>query len=143
MSDEEILKTEKILIDFLMQISNFFEWDCTSSDLQTFRNLPKKQFRFHQKKICLNFAERINHLSSGFIFICVKSVLRAKKDWKVGKLFIVKLPIHFTVMESNGYHFLDDNQLIWAKKLFSEFVDKNCSMNDLGYSDLNGGTFRK
>jgi hypothetical protein len=88
MSDEEILKTEKNLIDFSMQISYFFEWDCTSADLQTFRNLPKKQFRlrFHQKKICLNFAERINHLWLLHIHMCEKRP-PCEKDWKVGKLY--------------------------------------------------------
>ncbi len=64
----------------------FFEWDCTSSDLQTFRNLPKKQFRFHQKKICLNFAERINHLWLLHIHMCEKRP-PCEKDWKVGKLY--------------------------------------------------------
>ena len=144
MNDEEILKTEKHLIDFLMPI---FFW----MRLHFFRSSDFSQFakkaisiRFHQKKICLNFAERINHLwlLQLHIHMCEKRP-SCEKDWKVGKLFIVKLPVHFTVMESNVYHFWDDNQLIWAKKLFSEFVDKNCSMNDQGYSDLKGDTSRK
>ena len=145
MSDEEILKTEKHLIDFLMQI---FFW----MRLHFFRSSDFSQFA--KKAISTSFPSKENlsqfcrknksSLASSYSYSYVWKASFVRKRLKSRKtFFIVKLPVHFTVMESNGYHFLGDNQLICAKKLFSEFVNKNCSMNDLGYSDLKGDTSRK